>query len=98
MHGGCDSAAGENVLCATDTRTAGNIIGTCYDVLATEMTRDDRKNRIPSGDGASVNNGGYEVTIVTGVNKIASNEMGHQEVEENEKRYKHWRLCKSETN
>ena len=54
VHGACDTVAGENVLCATDTRTAGNIIGTCYDVLATEMTRDDRKNRISSGDDASV--------------------------------------------
>ena len=28
------------------------------------MTRDDRENTIPSGDGASLNNGLYEVTRV----------------------------------
>ena len=54
MHGACDSVAGEIILCATVTRKAGNIIGACKDALATEMTRDDRKNTISSGDDASV--------------------------------------------
>ena len=57
MHRACDSVAGEIILCATVTRKAGDIIGACDNALATEMTRDDRKNRIPSGDDASVNNG-----------------------------------------
>ena len=33
----------------------------------------------------SVNSGLYEVTRVTGVYKIASNEMGHHKIEENTK-------------
>ena len=69
------------IFSATVMRIAGYIIGACDDTLATVMTGDDRKNIIASGDGAAVNNGLYEVTSVTGVNKIASNEMGHQEVE-----------------
>ena len=85
MHGACDSVAGGNVLCATVTRTVGDIIGACKDTLSTVMNGDDRKNIIASGDGAAVNNGLYEVTSVTGVNKIASNEMGHQEVEKSKK-------------
>ena len=49
------------------------------------MTRDDRQNRVPSGDDASVNNGVYEVTRVTRVYNVTSNKMGHQEVEETKK-------------
>ena len=59
-HGGCDFAAGENVLCATVTRTAGKIVITCDGALPIDrmtsaianvkakvdrMTSDDRMAR-----------------------------------------------------
>ena len=43
-HGGCDFAAGENVLCATVTRTAGKIMITCDDSFA-----NDRMTGITTG-------------------------------------------------
>ena len=46
-----------------------------------KMTKYDRKNRLPSGGDASVNNGVCEVTRATRMYNVTSNEMGHQEVE-----------------
>ena len=50
-----------------------------------KMTKYDRKNRLPSGGDASVNNDVFEVARATRVYNVTSNEMGHQEVEEHKK-------------
>ena len=85
MQGGCDYIAGENILCATVTRKAGDVICACDDALVTVMTRADREISIASVDGASVNTGLCEVTSFTGVSTIAPNKMRHQEVEKSKK-------------
>ena len=52
---------------------------------AKQIDRDDRKNTSPSGDDVSVNNGVDEVTRVTGEYNVASNKMGHQQLEKRKK-------------
>ena len=46
MHGDCHSAAGGRVLCATVTRTAGDINGTYCNVLTSDMPEDDEMAEI----------------------------------------------------
>ena len=72
MHGACDSVAGENDLCDTVTRKAGDIIGaSCGEALANEMTGFNTMTGIASEDGApAVNNGLEEGLILPSGNEI----------------------------